>query len=81
LERKKPLKITFEKGEELITAYNEAFNLSGVGTTREEALKDLIQFFIHDYLSYKNTPPQKLSKEAKSLLRQYEDIIETSNEL
>ena len=81
LKRENPLEISFEKGEELITAYNEKFNLSGVGATKEEALKDLIQFFIHDYLSYKNTPPEKLSKEAKSLLHQYEDIIETSNEL
>lgn len=81
LKREKPLEITFEKGEELITAYNEKFNLSGVGTTREEALKDLSEFFIHDYLSYKNTPPEKLSKEAKSLLLQYEDVIDTCNEL
>lgn len=81
LKRKNPLEISFEKGEELITAYNEKFNLSGVGSTREEALKDLIEFFIHDYLSYKNTPPEKLSKDAKSLLQQYENIIETINEL
>lgn len=77
LERKNPLEITFEKGEELITAYNEKFNLSGVGSTREEALKDLIDFFIHDYLSYKNAPPEKLSPEAKLLVERYEDVIET----
>jgi len=77
LKREKPLEIIFDKGEELITAYNEKFNLSGVGSTREEALKDLIEFFIHDYLSYKNTPPEKLSPEAKLLLEQYEDVIET----
>jgi len=77
LERKKPLEITFEKGKELITVYNDTFNLSGIGSTREEALKDLIEFFIHDYLSYKNTPPEKLSREAKSLLQQYENVIET----
>ena len=81
MDRKNPLEITFEKGEELITAYNDTFNLSGIGSTREEALKDLIEFFIHDYLSYKNTPPEKLSKEAKSLLQQYEDVIDTCNEL
>jgi len=77
LKRENPLEISFEKGEELVIAYNEKFNLSGIGSTREEALKDLIEFFIHDYLSYKNTPPEKLSPEAKLLLQQYEDVIET----
>lgn len=77
LERKNPLEITFEKGEELITAYNETFNLSGVGSTREEALKDLVDFFIHDYSCYRDTPPEKLSEEAKLLLREYEDMIQT----
>ncbi len=81
LKKESPLEITFEKGEELITAYNDTFNLSGIGSTREEALKDLIEFFIHDYLSYRNTPHEKLSKEAKSLLQQYEDVIDTCNEL
>lgn len=81
LKREKPLEIMFEKGEELILAYNDTFNLSGVGATREEALKDLIDFFIHDYFSYKDTPPEKLSKEAKLLLQQYEDVIEIHTKL
>ena len=77
LKREKPLEITFEKGEELILAYNETFNVSGAGSTREEALKDLVDFFIHDYSSYKDTLPEKLSEEAKLLLREYEDMIQT----
>lgn len=81
LKREKPLEIMFEKGEELILAYNDTFNLSGVGATREEALKDLIDFFIHDYFSYKDTPPDKLTKEAKLLLQQYEDVIEIHTKL
>jgi len=81
LKMEKPLEIMFEKGEELVLAYNDTFNLSGVGSTREEALKDLIDFFIHDYFSYKNTPSEKLSKEAKLLLHQYEAVIETYTKL
>lgn len=81
LKREKPLEIMFEKGEELVLAYNDTFNLSGVGSTREEALKELIDFFIHDYFSYKDTPPEKLSKEAKLLLQQYEAVIEIHTKL
>jgi len=81
LKREEPLEITFEKGEELILAHNDTFNLSGIGSTREEALQDLIDFFIHDYFSYKNTPSEKLSKEAELLLHQYEAVIETYTKL
>jgi hypothetical protein len=54
---------------------NVRFNIFGSGFTKEDALKDFSEFFIHDYLSYKKTPPEDLTKDARQLLDEYESVI------
>lgn len=54
---------------------NTKLNILGSGFTKEEALKDFSEFFIHDYLSYKNTPLRDLTPDARQLLDEYESVI------
>lgn len=71
-----PLTVCIKKESDLFLVFSEEFNISGTGIDKEEAAKDFIDFFIHDYFSYKNTPPEKLSPEAKKLLELYRNIVE-----
>ncbi|MGB2769259.1 MAG: hypothetical protein WBC88_06005 [Candidatus Zixiibacteriota bacterium] len=70
-----PLDIELSKDDDLFFFQNSRFNLFGSGGTKEDALKDFAEFFIHDYISYKNTPPDKLSRDARQLLQEYNSVI------
>ena len=69
------LEVELSKEDRLFFFQNSQFNIFGHGLTKEEALKDLSEFLIHDYLSYKNTPPENLTRDAYELLKQYESVI------
>ena len=70
-----PLDVELSKDDNLFFFQNSRFNLFGSGSTKEDALKDFAEFFIHDYISYKNTPPDKLSRDARRLLQEYNSVI------
>jgi hypothetical protein len=69
------LDIELSKENSLFFFQNIRFNIFGHGPTKEEALKDFSEFFVHDYLSYKNTPPNNLTRDACQLLKEYESVI------
>lgn len=69
------LEVELSKEDGLFFFQNYKFNIFGHGLTKEEALKDFYEFFVHDYLSYKNTPPNNLTRDACQLLKEYESVI------
>ncbi len=69
------LDIELSKENGLFFFQNSRFNIFGSGFTKEEALKDFSEFFIHDYLSYRNNPLHKLTRDARQLLQEYESVI------
>jgi hypothetical protein len=71
------LEVELSKEDGLFFFQNMKFNIFGSGFTKEEALKDFSEFFIHDYFSYKNTPPEGLTQDARQLLAEYESVIST----
>jgi len=71
------LEVELSKENGLFFFQNVKFNIFGSGFTKEEALKDFSEFFIHDYLSYKNSPPKDLTQDARQLLKEYESVIST----
>lgn len=75
LSLKKPIEVFVEKQKDMFVFYSEQFNITGAGSTKEEAQQDFIDFLIHDYLSFRSTADNKLSREAKELLKLYESFI------
>lgn len=71
------LDIELSKENGLFFFQNTRFNIFGSGFTKEEALKDFSEFFIHDYLSYKDNLPEELTQDARQLLDDYKSIIAT----
>ncbi len=69
----KLVSIVEEKG--FWVAYNNELNIGGTGESERQALYAFFDFFIRDYLIYKNTPVDKLSEGAKKLLKKYEEFI------
>jgi len=69
------LEVELSKENDLFFFCNDKFNIFGSGSTKEEALKDFAEFFIHDYLSYKKTSVKQLTQDAQHLLDEYESII------
>lgn len=69
------LEVELSKEDGLFFFQNYKFNIFGHGLTKEEALKDFSEFFVHDYLSYRNTPPNNLTRDACQLLKEYESVI------
>jgi len=69
------LEVELSKENGLFFFRNDKFNIFGSGFTKEEALGDFSEFFIHDYLSYKKTSPKDLSQDAQQLLDEYESVI------
>ncbi len=69
------LEVELSREDGLFFFQNYRFNIFGHGLTKEEALKDFSEFFIHDYLSYKNTPLEDLTRDARQLLGEYESAI------
>ena len=56
-------------------AGSNEFNAGDYEETEEKAIKELVHFLIRDYLIYRRTPKNKLSKGAKRLLAKYEKWI------
>lgn len=71
------LDVELSKENGLFFFQNTRFNVFGSGFTKEEALKDFSEFFIHDFFSYKNTSPNDLTRDARQLLDEYESVIST----
>jgi hypothetical protein len=69
------LEAELSKENDLFFFCNDKFNFFGSGFTKEEALKDFSEFFIHDYLSYKKTSVKQLTQDAQHLLDEYESVI------
>lgn len=69
------LQVELSKENGLFFFQNDKFNIFGSGFTKEDALKDFSEFFVHDYLSYKRTPPENLTQDALQLLNEYESVI------
>jgi hypothetical protein len=69
------LDIELSKENGLFFFQNTTFNIFGSGFTKEDALKDFSEFFIHDYLSYKRTLADDLTEDASRLLQKYESVI------
>ena len=70
-----PLEVMIYHGVDNIIVMNEDFNITGVGDSREEALKDFEDFFIHDYIVYLETPDEQLDDNSKALLNKYRRMI------
>ncbi|MGB3093297.1 MAG: hypothetical protein WBC42_08820 [Candidatus Zixiibacteriota bacterium] len=71
------LDIELSKENGLFFFQNTRFNIFGSGFAKEEALKDFSEFFIRDYLSYKDNLPEELTQDARQLLDEYKAIIAT----
>jgi hypothetical protein len=71
------LEIELSKENGLFFFRNSRFNIFGCGFTKEEAHRDFSEFFIHDYLSYKDSLPEELTQDARQLLDEYESLIAT----
>jgi hypothetical protein len=69
------LEVELSKEDGQFFFQNVKFNIFGSGFTKEDALKDFSEFFVHDYLSYKRTPPENLTQDALQLLKEYESVI------
>ena len=69
------LEIELSREDGLFFFENTRFNVFGSGSTKGDALQDFSEFFIHDYLSYKNTLPEDLTRDARELLCEYESVI------
>lgn len=73
---KKPIPVVVEKVENYFSISNYELNISDIGESKEKAIINFIEFITRDYLTYKNTPPNKLTEGAKSLLSIYRKLLE-----
>lgn len=73
---KKPLPVVIEKADKFFSIYNDELNISDLGESKKEAVNNFIDFLVKDYLTYKNTPEEKLSEGAKKLLLTYRNWVE-----
>jgi len=75
---KKPLPIVIERGMNPNTLLigNEELNKYGVGSSKEEALKEFEDFIIADYRTLRESSPEELTEDAKELLTLYDSYIE-----
>ena len=71
------LDIELSRENGLFFFQNDKFNIFGSGSSKEEALEDFSEFFVHDYISYKETPTEDLTQDARQLLDEYKAIIAT----
>lgn len=70
-----PLEVMIYRGVDNIIVMNEDFNITGIGDSREEALQDFKDFFIHDYIVYLETPDEQLDDNSKAFLNNYRETI------
>jgi len=75
---RKPLPIVIERGMNPNTLLigNEELNKYGVGSSKEEALKEFEDFIIADYRTLRESSPEELTEDAKELLTLYDSYIE-----
>ena len=62
--------------QELWVAHSKRLNVGFEGNSERQALLRFFRFFIDDYLIYKQTPQEKMSKGAKKLLKAYRRFID-----
>lgn len=74
-ELRQPIIVRIEHEYSTFYATDETFGITGVGDTIEEAVKDLKDFLIEDYLTYESTPDDQLSEGALELLQKYQGLI------
>lgn len=70
-----PLEVIIYREMDSIVVDNNDFNITGIGDSREEALQDFEDFFVHDYIVYSETPEDQLDDNSKILLNKYRGII------
>ena len=57
-------------------AYSKELNIGVMGNNEKHVLLQFFRFFVDDYLIYKYTPQEKMSKGAKRLLKVYGKFID-----
>jgi len=75
---RKPLPIVIERGTKpnTLSIGNEELNKYGIGSSKEEALKDFEDFITADYRTLRESSPEELTEDAKELLVLYDSYIE-----
>ena len=61
-------------------AYSKELNIGVVESSEKQALLQFFRFFVDDYLVYKYTPQEKMSKGAKKLLKAYRKFIDEKSD-
>jgi len=79
-EIKIPIRISIEKGQtsDCFIVCCEEFNKFGLGHTKEEAIEDLENNIVDDYLILNDTCVDNLTNDAKDLLQKYRAHISLS---
>jgi len=60
----------------LWVAHSKELNIEVMGNNEKHVLLQFFRFFVDDYLVYKYTPQEKMSKGAKKLLKAYRKFID-----
>ncbi len=71
----KPVEVLVERIKDGYIFYCSDFGVSGMGVTKEEAIKDLASFIVNDFSVYSKLTPQQLSPEASRLLVLYQSFL------
>ena len=72
--------VSIWKDEEGWQAYSKKLNIEVVGNNEKQVLLCFFEFFVNDYLVYKRTPKEKMSKGAKKLLKAYRKFIDEKSD-
>ncbi len=70
-----PICIVIEREQDIVTANNEDLNVYGVGSNKEEALKDFNRSFLHFWKYYREIPNNKIMGHAKRLKSLFSEIV------
>jgi hypothetical protein len=70
-----PLMLTVSYRDNLIFVENEFLNLWGEGDSIEEAIKSFENFFLYDFKSYMDTPPNRMDLFAQEKLKYYKYLL------
>lgn len=70
-----PLEVTISRGEELFFAENETLHIFASGDFVEDAIRDLIDQVVDQYLFYLKTPSDLLIKNAQDIKTLFEEYF------
>ncbi len=76
----RPIVFEVEKGKNLITAYNEEFNISGVGKDEKELLEDLYIEII-DTIDLLLDPSMNFSPTSEKYIKKFLDTFKYTKEV